>query len=347
LVAMACFGLLDLRYRRSGSRARWISSALLALALFLAMLSTVVHAFMDEVGFPDWGVAGVTVGIPVLIGFCGVRREFLRAIGTVCVVFATADLSFDVLDYFGVAHLASHVGEAGSAYGLHYQGAAGSSYAAGLVGFLAISFVASGFASGSVTGNLGRMAAVTAFIGSVYLTGTRTYLAASLASAAIFVLPANRRVPLVACGAVVAGLFVYMTFNYAPGDNDNELRSMLLIDGFDAAMSHPILGSGPSYIDTSSLTATYQQLHSAGVVESGLAQFSIFYGLPAAIALLASSLVAQSSQRPRQSFSSVVLCLVTAVLAFGSPIGSFLGSIAFYTALIYCQRDELREAGAA
>ena len=88
------------------------SSALLALALFLAMLSTVVHAFMDEAGFPEWGVAGVTFGIPVLIGFCGVRREFLRAIGAVCVVFATADLSFDALDYFGVAHLASHVGEA-------------------------------------------------------------------------------------------------------------------------------------------------------------------------------------------------------------------------------------------
>ena len=105
------------------------------------------------------------------------------------------------------------------------------------------------------------MAAVAAFIGSVYLTGTRTYLAASLASAAIFVLPANRRVPLVAAERPLPACFVYMTFNYPPGDNDNELRSMLLLDGFDAAMSRPILGSGPSYIDTSSLTATYQQLH--------------------------------------------------------------------------------------
>ncbi len=109
-------------------------------------------------------------------------------------------------------------------------------------------------------------------------------------------------------------------------------------------MLHPILGSGPSYIDTSSLVATYQQLHAAGIVESGFAYFAIFYGLPAALALVAASLTAQGARRPGQSFASVVLCLMTAVFAFSSPIGSFLGSIAFYTALIYCQRDELREA---
>lgn len=344
LVGMASFGFLELRYEPTRSPARQASSLLLSLALLLAFASTIAHAFIDEVLIPEWGVAGVTFGVPILIGFCGVRGEFLKAIGVVCVGFASVDLTFDVLDYLGIAPLARHVGEPGSAYGLHYLGAAGSSYATGLVGFLAISFLASGFASGSLLGNLTRMATVAALIGSVYLTGTRTYLAASLASAALFVTPANRRAPLVICGTALAGLFLYMTFNYASGDRDNALRSMLLLDGFQGALQHPILGSGPIYIDTSSLIAIYQQLHAAGVVESGFAQFAIFYGLPAALALVGASLSAQGARRPGQSFASVVLCLISAVLAFTSPIGSFLGSVTFYTALIYCQRDELREA---
>lgn len=286
----------------------------------------------------------MTFGVPVLIGFCNARGELLRAIGIVCVGFGCVDLAFDLLDYSGILHLANHVGEPGSGYGLHYLGAAGSTLAAGLVGFLAVSFVASGFATGSLVSNAVRIVLIATFMGSIYLTGTRTYLAASLASATLFVLPMNRRAPLVVCGVAIAALFLYMTFNSAIGDHDNALRSMLLLDGFDDAMRHPLLGSGPSYIDSGSLFATYQWLHSLGVVESGFAQFAIFYGLPAAVALMAASLTAQGARRPQQSFASVVLCLITAIFAFGSPIGSFLGSITFYTALIYCQRDELREA---
>jgi len=344
LMGMAYLGVLELRYQPTRSPARQASSFLLTLALLLAFASTVAHAFVDEVLIPSWGVAGVTFGVPILLGLCSVRGELLRAIGVVCVMFASVDLAFDVLDYFDVAHIAIHHGEEGSAYGLHYQGAAGSSFAVGLVAFLAISFVTSGFATGSLLGNLARMSIVAAFVGSVYLAGTRTYLAVSLASAAIFVVPGNRRVPLVICGAVIAALFLYMTFNYTPGDLDNQLRSMLLLDGFEDAMRRPILGSGPAYIDSTSLIATYQQLHTAGVVESGIAQFAIFYGLPAALALVCSSFLAQTAQRPLQGFASVVLCLLTAISAFNVPTGSFLGSIAFYAALIYCQRDEAAEA---
>jgi hypothetical protein len=344
LIGMAFLGLFVLGTHQGATAARLASSVLLGVALLLAFLSTVAHAFTDEVAIPEWGVAGVTFGVPVLIGICGVRGELLKAIGVVCVLFATMDLAFDVLDDLGVAHLANHVGAAGSAYGLHYQGAAGSSFAAGLVGFLAVSYLASGFARGTLGGNLVRMAMVAAFIGSIYLTGTRTYLAAAIVSAALFVVPGNRRVPLVLCGAALAALFLYMTFNYQPGDADNALRSMLLLDGFDEAKRHPILGTGPAYVDSAGLWATYQKLHNAGVVESGIAQFAIFYGVPAALALVLASLAAQAASRPAQSFASVVLCLMTATSAFSSPFGSFLGSIAFYTALIYCQRDKLRSA---
>ena len=194
---MACFGFLQLLYKPTRSPARQVSSFLLTLALVLALASTVAHTFVDEVPIPELGVAAVTFGVPILIGFCNVRAELLRAVGVVCVVFAGIDLAFDVLDYLGVAHLVSHAGASESAYGLHYLGAAGSSLAAGLVGFLAISFIASVFTGGSLVGNLVRMAIVAAFIGSVYLTGTRTYLAASLAAVALFVVPANRRAPLV------------------------------------------------------------------------------------------------------------------------------------------------------
>jgi hypothetical protein len=344
LVVMGYLGILNLAFWRTQSPARLISSLLLTLALFLALLSTVAHAITDEVLIPEWGVAGVTFGVPVLIGFCGVRGELLKAIGAVCAVFASVDLAFDALDVLGIAHLANHVGEAGSAYGLHYLGAAGSSFATGLVGFLAVSSVARGLAAGSVGGNVIRAIVVAAFIGSVYLAGTRTYLAASLVSAAIFALPGNRRAPLALIGIGMAALFLYLTFHYANGDRDNALRSLLMLDGVDEAMQHPLLGAGPSYIDSGSLIANYAQLRSLGVVESGFAQFAIFYGLPAAAALVLASFAAQSARRATQTFASVVLCLMTAIFAFSEPIGSFLGSITFYTALIYCQRDELREA---
>ena len=92
----------------------------------------------------------------------------------------------------------------------------------------------------------------------------------------------------------------------AARDHDNALQSLLLLDGFDDAISHPILGSGASYNYSGSLIATYQRLHSMGVVESGFAQFAIFYGRPAALALVAASLTAQGAGRPMQSFASVV-----------------------------------------
>ena len=341
LVGMAYFGFLQLRHNPAGSPARQASSVLLTVTLLLAFASTAAHAFADDLPTAEWGVAGVTFGVPVLVGFSNVRADLLKAIGTMCVAFAVVDLAFDMLDYLGIAHLANHVGSPGSPYGLHYLGATGSSYATGLVGFLAISFIASGLTSGCLIGNIARMAAIAALIGSVYLTGARTYLAASLASTAIFVATGNRRAPLIVFGTTIAGLFLYMTFNHASGDQDNALRSMLILDGFQGALEHPILGSGPHYIDTSSLIATYQELHSAGIVESGIAQFAIFYGLPAALSLVVASLTAQGARRPGQSFASIILCLMTAVFAFSSPLTSFLGSIAFYTALVYCQRDEL------
>jgi hypothetical protein len=344
LVGMAYFGLLQARYFPTESAARQVSSLMLSVALLLAVASTVTHAFADQVLIPEWGVAGVTFGVPVLIILCNVRGELLRAIGVVSLIFAGVDFFADFLEYIGLAHLASHVGKEGSSYGLHYLGLSNSSYATGLVGFIAICFVNAGFSSGTLLGNLMRMVITAGLVASVYLTGTRTYLAAALAATALLVVPSNGRAPLAICSLAIAGLFLYITFNHPAGDQDDALRSMLILDGAQSAVLHPILGAGPSYVDTSSLVATYQQLNGAGIVESGIAQFAIFYGMPAAIALVGASLTAQGAWRPKQSFASVVLCLITAVFAFSSPIGSFLGSITFYTALIYCQRDELRGA---
>jgi hypothetical protein len=98
LVAMAYFGSLPLAYTPVASPARWLSSVSLLVALLFAFASTVIHAFADQVTMTEWGVAGVTFGVPILIGFCGVREELLKAIGVICLIFASVDLAFDVLD---------------------------------------------------------------------------------------------------------------------------------------------------------------------------------------------------------------------------------------------------------
>ena len=68
--------------------------------------------------------------------------------------------------------------------------------------------------------------------------------------------------------------------------------------------------------------------------------FTIAYGMPAALLLLASCVFALSARRSFHSWPVVMLTVLSGQLAFGESLGSLLGSITFWAALTYCQRDE-------
>ncbi len=115
-----------------------------------------------------------------------------------------------------------------------------------------------------------------------------------------------------------------------------------MLKGLGDALSHPLLGSGPAWRDTSGLEATYQSLAGAGVTESGFLDLSIAYGVPSAALFLLAAVLALVATRSRLTSPAVMLSMLTAELAFGDSLTGFLGAVLFFTSLTICQRDELR-----
>jgi len=133
---------------------------------------------------------------------------------------------------------------------------------------------------------------------------------------------------------------MYATF-FDPGrDSEEVMRGWLVQDGWDAVGNHLFLGTGATYRDSSNIVARYQSLRGAGVTESGILDFAISYGVPAATLLVISALLAASGKKIFQTWPAVLLIVLTGSLAFAGSLSSFLGSILFWCSLIYCQRDE-------
>ena len=182
-------------------------------------------------------------------------------------------------------------------------------------------------------------------LGSLELIDARRYLGMAVVGFLVITFRPLWRVPLVFIIAGIAGSAVYAAFtNFF--DYEDDLRGRLMADGWQYAQQYPFLGQGVFYRDLSGVHPNYTTLSSAGVTESGILDLGLSYGLAAAGFFVLAAILAASARRNGQSAPRMLLALLTAELAFGDSLTGFLGSVVFYTCLVWVQRDEVRAATA-
>ena len=341
LAVLAVLGLLTMRTLAAGAGARQLSVVFLFIAVGLAVLSTAASASQKPMTMNDWGVFTVQIGSPILLTLSNNRAPLLRTLCRISVLFAAGDFAVNLLSYLGVANLALHPGQIGGPYGVHYLGLPGSSFAEGIVAFLAVSYVAAGVRSSRTRlETTARIVIIALLFGSEILIRARADFGLSIASVLLLLTPGARRLPLVLVSVAISALLLGATYWWNPYDSDEQLRGDLIAEGVRAALSHPLIGEGIRYRNFNEVVANFQALQQAGVTESGALYFAVAYGIPAMICLYLSSFFALVASRNRLTLPAVMLACLTGSLAIAGTLLPFLGSVAFFVSLIICQREE-------
>jgi hypothetical protein len=335
-------GLSTGRYRGGRTAGREASIwLLLAGAIPLAVFSVLWETADRTMTFSDWGVVAIQLGTPLLLVFNEDRGNLLIALGRWCVLFAFADLAANLLDAFDVIHLVKHVGENGTDYGLHYLGLPESSFAEGIVATVAATWLARGLTESRGLAWLARAVLIVALLYSLMMIGSRAYLGLALVGVAALVFRLRLRIWHFLIIALIAGGGLFLTFTADYSNFDDRLRRMLIEGGFVEALRHPFIGIGVTYRGSSNLIAEFWTLSRAGVTESGALDLAVSYGVCAAFCFVASAVLAACSWRPRASWPAVLLALFVAQIAWSDLLTSLLGSLLFFTALTWVQRDEV------
>ncbi len=321
LILLAMRGWPDLPVAPALTPMRRLSAVCLPLAMLGFLFSGVAGRFDREYSLNDWGLLALQAGTPLLLLFNNRRPQLLDAVGWVCVGFATVDMAAN----FWAAALGSWERD---------PGISGNTHAAGLVAFIAVAFLV-GRANG-----WWRWPLIALLLGSLCLIDARRYLGMAIVAVPLLTLRPLAKLPLVLVTVMAAAAGLVGTFSTGLLSFGDDLRGSLMKEGLADALAHPLLGTGPEWRDTSGLEATYRSLSGAGVTESGLLDLSIAYGLPAALLLVLSALLALSASRSRLTLVPVMLAMLTAELAFGDSLTGFLGAVVFYTVLTVSQRDE-------
>ena len=321
--ALGLLGLLTMRIVRPGTAARQLSAAFLFLAVFLASISTFAALIHRAMSTADWGVFVMQIALPVLLTLCPTRIDLLRAVCRIALVFAVADFTLNALSYMGVVNLVEHVGGA-SSYGLHYLGLPGSSFAEGLVAFLAIVYVAFGtLFSRSALALAARFGLIALLFLSEWLIRARVDFGLSIVAVVLLLLGRSLRLPLVSIALLLTMVFLVSTFYPNIYETDEVLRQYLMEMGARTALHHPLLGAGVHYRATADLVAGYRQLHEAGITESGTLDFAIAYGIPATVCLYLSAFFALAATRVRQTLPAVLFGLPYRSSSYDRGIGVF------------------------
>lgn len=337
-VALALLAAMGARAFRAGplTGARGLSVLFLVLAVAGFSISTLVGLATRQTSLNDWGLFALQAGTPVLLTLNGRRERLLEALGATCILFAAVDAAANLA---AVAHLIDLPAYAGrmteGGFRLRYPGLSGNSLASGLVAFVAVAFLAVKVSGPMRPALVARIALIAVLIASLWLIDARRYLTMSLLAVPLIGFRPAWRIPpaLIAVGLGAAGLVAAFA-------ETSDLRARLVIGGVARALSHPLLGAGPQWRDPAAMQPLYENLHGAGVTESGLLDLSIAYGVPAAAMLVAAALAALAARQRTQGLPTVILALMTAELAFGDSLTGFLGALLFYACLIWRQRDE-------
>jgi len=321
------------------------SSVALIVALVGFTASTVNGAFAQGLVLQDLGLFALLVAVPVMLLFAD-RSRLIQSMCYVAIAFALADAAANFLAAANLITLQTYSGRIDEAgVRLRYPGLSGSTHAAGLVCFVALTYLFGAFDNHRRLVVRGLVAAaIVALAASLYLIDARRYLVLALAAAVLILFRPARRTPLPLLAAGIAFVMLWLTFHADYADIGNQLRARLMVRGLGLALEHPIIGEGLLWRDNWGLISTYSSLAGAGVTESQLLDFAIAYGVPTAVIFLLSALLAIAARRENLTIPAILVTLMTSELAFGGALTGFMGSVLFYASLIYCQRDEVQVA---
>jgi len=341
-VALAALGLQVLLSLRSPGRTRSSgvrgpSRLALAAALFGFLGSSMAAVLSRGYGMEEWGLFALQVAVPAMLLMAPPQNGLIRAILQVCLGFALLDAAANFLAVAGVVELpemSARVDEFGRRQ--RYPGLAGNTHAAGLVAFLGACYVAY-LARIRLTPFV--IVAGIVVLASLLLIDARRYLVLTVLAVPLIYFYASRRIPLLALSGALAGFMLFRTFTADYADTGNQIRAMLLEDGFSRAMSFPLIGDGARYYSSEGVISTYTSLSMAGVTESLVLDLAITYGVLPTLLFLGACVLAMCARRLILQPPVVILALMTAELFFGGTLAGSLGAITFFACLTSCQKD--------
>jgi hypothetical protein len=299
LIILAILGLVRGVPLIPTTNARWISAGCLVGALMMCTASTILAAEDRQLSVNDIGIFAVRVGLPILTFFCARRAELIIAIGRWCVLFAIGDTVANLAAYFEIYDFVQTNGHEGGAYGVHYLGLCGNTFAEGMVGFIAITFLAMRRPGQGPILLVARLALIATLLVSLWLGGSRVYISMTIVALGLLWVKHARLAPLALVALGLGASYIVATFN-APFDDFEEMhRSWLMQAGWADVMQHPWLGVGAFYRDQSNLTSNFIVLRQLGVTESGAIDFVNQFGVVSAGLMLSSWLLALSVRAPK------------------------------------------------
>lgn len=309
----------------------------LAGALIIFLISSLLAIATSSLSINDLGVFVLQVAVPIMVLLSRARLRLVLAIGTWAVLFALFDAGANFLGVAGIIDISAPVRVVGGEVQYSYAGFTGSTLASGFVAFAAVAYLMYLSQRGGIARYI-CLGTVVILLVSLNLIEARRYFGLALVAVVLFQFAQNVRwISLPTISLVVAALFLYLTFSAAEDDGGNILRGLLILNGAVTASEHPVLGSGPRYIETKDATATFVELSEAGVTESQLIDFAIEYGMLAAGFLFMAVLITLGSHRTSVPFlPAIVLTAMTSELFFGGSLASFAGTLLFYGSLGAC-----------
>lgn len=350
LLSLSVLSIPHFRASLGSSRLRVASTICLALALFGFGISTIVGFGQRGMSLNDWGLFGIQIGIPILVWFMGDRTDLIHKILQIAILFAVVDAIANILAWREIIELPSYSARAdpfdSTGYRTRYPGFTGNTHAAGLVAMLASCAIACRAYRAHGLVRLLLLGVLALVFVSMELIDARRYLGMAAIGVGLILIPVLWRVPPLATILVISGSALYGAFtNFF--DYEDDIRGRLMSDGWSYARQLPFVGQGVFYRDLSDIRPNYVSLSSAGVTESGFLDLALSYGLTATCIFVLGAILAVSARRGIQTVPAVVLTLMTAELAFGDSLTGFLGSVVFYSSLVFVQRDEAKIASPA
>jgi hypothetical protein len=343
MLALSLLGLMV--FRDSGLGENFFTQGLgVRLSIIMILLALISFALSAIIAFAKGALNSRDLALYVLQGILPVimylsprRERIILAICQCAVFFAIFDGLANVLAVLGLIQVEMSGRSIDGAVRLRYAGLTGSTHAAGLVAFIAMSYMT--WLIRVRKGNLLVLLALMAFLAlSMYFIDARRYTIFVVVAALImFGWRLIRPFGLQAVALGLATALLALTFLAGEDDQGNVLRALLLLNGIEQATQAPILGHGPTFIDDSEAEPTFESLSEVGITESYVLDLAKSYGIaPTGLFLLGIFNILRLQSKAGLRLPAIFLCIMTAEFFFGGSLRGFLGAILYFSCLFAC-----------
>jgi hypothetical protein len=327
-------------------------SPIIIFALFCYFLvlinyaaSTIIANHYIGISRNDFALFLIQTILPIMIILCPRRERIILAFCKVSVIFALSDAIVNLLALNGFVDIVLSGRVVGDISNVRYAGLTGSTHAAGFIGFIAICYLFWLVRNSNIR-LLWFFVISPLLLFSQYLIDARRYqVFLIVAVSLLWTWRYVRKFGLHMVSLSIATILLIIVFSVSDYDYGNILRGKLLLNGFERALSGPILGTGPYYFDFYGAVPTFESLSAIGVTESYLIDLSISYGIVSSALFLFFCLVVLRAQSQGElTLPAIFLCTMTSELFVGGALRGFSGAILYFCCLFACLAPSLKSA---